>query len=431
MAVNALNPYMQGRQMGMNRPYAPIQAGAKVGVDQLMANRQANALTPTRTQGQNTQLVNIDPAKDIRATADANRLDLRAQMNNDAAMDTERFRQETMDARAIRNNEFTEEQNKLNRELERQQLEAQLDNQRIMQEALFKSREELQDDAQDFQMSIEEKRLANSLKLAGVNSKNAIELAQIRGGFQIAATTAELGQRAEEAREKIKIMRAELKQKKESAEADRKAMLQGKVIDQSAATGRTAMQIEMAEKELDWQQKMFEAEQKLASSKLEQQTTDRKEFSKNVGQVADEYAKWKATGLQAMRKDLQESWVKSMGASFAIKNPELFIKGDPPVQIPMRSGRSKTLNQEWVNTLMANLDDGHKQHFYENVEKVVSERDAEFYKLVLNYMGVLSRGGIPFNLSPNALQPQTTPQPTSPAPAGPPPISPNTQKYLK
>ena len=48
-------------------------------------------------------------------------------------------------------------------------------------------------------------------------------------------------------------------------------MLQGKAIDQAGATGRTAMQIEMAEKELDWQEKMFNAEQKLAQDKFDQQ----------------------------------------------------------------------------------------------------------------------------------------------------------------
>ena len=50
----------------------------------------------------------------------------------------------------------------------------------------------------------------------------------------MAATTAELEQRAAEAEQRFKIIH-ELKQKKEEAEKDRTAMLQGKAIDQAGA----------------------------------------------------------------------------------------------------------------------------------------------------------------------------------------------------
>ena len=49
---------------------------------------------------------------------------------------------------------------------------------------------------------------------------------------------------------------------------------------------------------------MFNAEHKLAKDRFDQQTEDRQAFGKNVGQVMDEYNKWKSSGMKVMRKDL-------------------------------------------------------------------------------------------------------------------------------
>ena len=237
----------------------------------------------------------------------------------------------------------------------------------------------------------------------------------------MAATTAELAQRASEAEQRFKIMRDELKQKKEEAEKDRTAMLQGKAIDQAGANARTAMQIEMAEKELDWQEKMFKAEHKLAKDRFNQQTEDRQAFGKNVGQVMDEYNKWKTSGMKVMRKDLRDNWVKTMGLSFALQNQQIFQKVQPDgstLTIPMQTGgRVRKLNDEWVETLLANLSPAMLRHFEQNVDEVVVQRDKDFFGLLSRYMGVAATGGLPFNPTPNALQPSQTsnPQPT-PAP---------------
>lgn len=383
-----------------------------------------NALQPRQMRGQNVGVNRYREAEDIRRNEENNRLDLRANMNNQAIAEQNRL-----------NRDFQGKEGRANREATAELTDAKIKSNELMQKALFGQQKDLQTSQQEFQLKQEDKRLANSLQLAGVNAENAKELAMIKGGFQMAATTAELGQRSTEFKQRIGIMRDELKQKKEEAEKDRTAMLQGKAIDQAGATGRTAMQIEMAEKELDWQEKMFNAEQKLAEDKFDQQKQDREAFGKNVGQVMDEYNKWKSSGMQVMREDLRDNWVKSMGLSFALRNPQIFEKVQPDgstLTIPMRAGRSKTLNNEWVETLMANLDPAMLAHFEQNVDQVVKQRDSDFFGLLSRYMGVAASGGLPFNPTPNALQPSQTsnPQPTTPPPSGPPKISPNSQKYF-
>lgn len=385
---------------------SPLQLDAR----SQMAYLMNNPLTPRQTRGQNVSVNRFDPAQDIRRNEENNRLDLRADMNNRAVAEQNRLTRD-----------FQAKQGELNRAATERNTEAQLENARVLQEGLLQSRKELQDDQQEFQLEQEDKRLANSLKLAGVNAENAIELAQIKGGFQMAATTAELAQRASEAEQRFKIMRDELKQKKEEAEKDRTAMLQGKAIDQAGANARTAMQIEMAEKELDWQEKMFKAEHKLAKDRFNQQTEDRQAFGKNVGQVMDEYNKWKTSGMKVMRKDLRDNWVKTMGLSFALQNQQIFQKVQPDgstLTIPMQTGgRVRKLNDEWVETLLANLSPAMLRHFEQNVDEVVVQRDKDFFGLLSRYMGVAATGGLPFNPTPNALQPSQTsnPQPT-PAP---------------
>lgn len=398
-----------------------------------------NALQPRQTRGQNVGVNRFREAEDIRRNTENNRLDLRSNMNNEAkALEGSKQR------------EFLGQEGEANRAATQANTDARIKSNELMQKSLFTQQERLQDDQQEFQLKAQDKRLANSLELAGLSSDSAKELAQIRGGFQIATTTAEIGQRAAEAKKRFSLMRKELKQKKTEAKKDREAMLQGKVVDQAGATVRSAMQYEMAESELEFQEKMFTAEQKLAQDKFDQQKTDREAFGKNVGQVMDEYNKWKSSGMQVMREDLRDNWVRGMGLSFASRNQQIFKKIQPDgstVTIPMRSGREKKINEEWVDTLLANLDPSMLAHFEQNVDQVVRQRDSDFFGLLSRYMGVAATGGLPFNPTPNALQPAqaSNPQPArgkgrgrgrgegrgATPPSGPPKISPNSQKYFK
>ena len=316
---NALNPYMQGRQAGMARPYAQIQSGGKVGVDALMAARQANAITPTVTQGRNVQMVNIDPARDIRANTDANRLDLRARMNNDATMDMETLRQDRSDSRSASNNEFSATENALNRTAQADEAEATRANTRVLQKGLFSHQSSEGGLDRTHSLSIEDKRLANALKLAGVNSDNAIEIATIRGGIAIAQTTAELGMRSEEAAQRFKIVRKELKDRKAQSDADRTSREGEGKKDRDAGVTRTAMSgaytmagkamdFERAEAELDWREKMFNAEHKLKEREFKLKETARDNFSDSTGKIVSEYTKWRTTGSKTMREDLKNQW---------------------------------------------------------------------------------------------------------------------------
>jgi hypothetical protein len=175
-----------------------------------MAARQANAMTPTVTQGRNVQMVNIDPARDIRATADANRLDLRARMNNDAAMDMEAYRQQSSDARALTNNEFNAEQNSLNRELDRQQLEAQLENNRILQagQQEYQGREKQLD--REFEASESDKRIGANLEALGISNEHA----KVMQGLDISSrekmTFEELNTRVDLANKEIALKEKEI-----------------------------------------------------------------------------------------------------------------------------------------------------------------------------------------------------------------------------
>ena len=127
--------------------------------------------------------------------------------------------------------------------------------------------------------------------------------------------------------------------------------------------------------------------------------------------------------------------MKSMGLSFALRNPQIFEKVQPDgstLTIPMRAGRSKNPNNEWVETLMANLD-LMLAHFEQNVDQVVKQRDSDFFGLLSRYMGVAASGGSPFQ--PNSQcynhHKQATPQPTTPPPSGPPKISSTPQKVFQ
>lgn len=207
---NALNPYMQGRQAGMARPYAQIQSGGKIGVDALMAARQANAITPTVTQGRNVQMVDIDPARDIRATADANRLDLRARMNNDATMDMESYRQQSQDARALTNNEFNAEQNALNRELSRKQLEAQLENNRILQDTRLLSEGKEKQLDREFQASESDKRIGANLEALGISNEHAKVMQGLDINSREKMTFEELNTRVDLANKEIALKEKEI-----------------------------------------------------------------------------------------------------------------------------------------------------------------------------------------------------------------------------
>jgi hypothetical protein len=417
---NALNPYMQGKQAGMARPYAQIQSGGKVGVDALMAARQANAMTPTVTQGRNVQMVNIDPARDIRATADANRLDLRARMNNDAAMDMEAYRQQSSDARALTNNEFTAEQNKLNRELDEQQLEAQLANTRVLQGALFNQQSGESQKDRLHSLSIEDKRLANTLQIAGVNSENAIELATIRGGIAIAQTTAELGQRAAEAAQRFKVARKELKARKDQSDADRtsreseaaadrSASLQGIAMRGAYSMAGKAMDFEIAEAELEWREKMFNAEHTLKKREFKLKETARDAFSDSAGAVVAEYDKWQSTGSKTMTENLRNQWVRTHGVNYARQgNLEggVNLKDAQGNILTPFTGKSGRLDQKWVNALFASLDDNAKSHYSSSVTDVVTARDREFSNLLMRYLGSAAASGTSVNIPPNSLQPR-------------------------
>lgn len=417
---NALNPYMQGRQAGMARPYAQIQSGGKIGVDALMAARQANAITPTVTQGRNVQMVDIDPARDIRATADANRLDLRARMNNDAAMDMESYRQQSQDARALTNNEFNAEQNRLNRELDERQLEAQLANTRVLQKGLFSQQSGESQKDRTHSLSIEDKRLANALQIAGVNSENAIELATIRGGIAIAQTTAELGQRAAEAAQRFKVARKELKARKSQsdadrtsresvAEADRSAALQGTAMRGAYSMAGKAMDFEIAEAELAWRERMFNAEHKLKKREFKLKEGARDNFAESAGAVVAEYDKWQSTGSKTMTEDLRNQWVRTHGLSYARQgNLEggVNLKDAQGNTVTPFTGKSGKLDQNWVNALFASLDDNAKSHYSSSVTDVVTARDREFSNLLMRYLGSAAASGASVNIPPNSLQPK-------------------------
>ena len=166
-----------------------------------------NALQPRQMRGQNVGVNRFREAEDIRRNTENNRLDLRANMNNQAVAEQNRL-----------NRDFQAQEGQANREATAALTKEKLRSNELMQQALW-SAKDLQTSQQEFPASARRyKRLANSLQLAGVNAENAKELAMIKGGFQMAATTAELGQRADEFKQRIGIMRDELKQKKEQAE---------------------------------------------------------------------------------------------------------------------------------------------------------------------------------------------------------------------
>ena len=423
-ANSLLAQFNSGRAATQALPAQVETASLQMDPRAQMAYLGNNPLTPRQTRGQNVGISTYREAEDIRRNRENNRLDLRANMNNQAkALEGDRQRK------------FLAEEGEANRAATQKLTDAKLEHNRLMQEALFGQQKDLQTSQQEFQLKQEDKRLANSLQLAGVNSENAIELAQIRGGFQMATTTAELGQRASEAKERFFLMREELAQKKSEAQKDREAMLQGKAIDQAGATGRTAMQIEMAEKELDWQEKMFNAEQKLARDKFEQQNADKENFSKSAGEVLGEYNTWTTTGIKAMREDLTDTFVKSHGLAHAARlNGNGRAEFEVPdgaggtIMIEPFTGKSGKLNPVWTRELLTRLDEFGRADFASKVDDIVNQRDADFASLIMKYLNSAAATGTSINLPANSLQPRI--QQPQEQPVGPQPLTPEEQKRL-
>ena len=437
--ANALNPYMQGRQMGMNRPYAQINSGGKVGVDQLMAARQANAINPTVTQGRNVQMVNIDPAKDIRASADANRLDLRARMNNDAAMDMERFRQQTMDERALFNNQFTAEQNELNRELQKRQLDATLENNRLLQDSkqTFQGKESQKQ--REFLASESDKKIGADMEALGMRNDFAMKLAEFEGGIrtaindkqlstQVSLAEKEIALKEKEIQSRITMLEKELSVKVSEGDKNRKAdkELQDARIasgeKEGAANRKTQTDINTANNQnrlavgkqsqlaslnelkenLAFKRQELKAMQDMKQAELDDKYAQSQAFGATVARANENWQKWETQGKADYRKQKENAYMNKYGmqAIQAIQGG-----GDGSIQtqsgvlqptIQDRNG-NEVMNPQWVERArsMILMDATQRSVYSAEVDRAVEQRDQANYRIWEAYQTTSAKAGIP------------------------------------
>lgn len=444
--MNALNPYMQGRQAGTARPYAPIQAGGKIGVDALMAARQANAITPTVTQGRNVQKINIDPARDIRATGDANRLDLRARMNNDATMDMEAMRQTSQDARALTNNEFTAGQNNLNRKLEKQQLEAQHENNRLLQKGQFSENQK----DRTFEASESDKRIDADLERLGISNTHAKDMQGLDITSREKMTYAELNTRVgiankqldlqlKELNEKIALEEKKLTSQETQSDKDRTSRenMQGKEI--KSAEGMQDERIESAEgegnanrktqedinsannanrvavgkqsdlaslnrmkEELTFKRSELKAMQDIKKAERDDKFAQGQAFGATVARKNEDWSKWQTQGKAEYRQSAEDSYMNKFGVG-AIQTIQNGGDGtiDTPngplkPMIPDRTGQM-IINPAWVNVARNKIlqDPTQRSTYAAEVDRRVDRRDEANYRIWEAYQTTSARNGIP------------------------------------
>lgn len=425
--------------MGMNRPYAQIQSGGKVGVDQLMAARQANAITPTVTQGRNVQMVDIDPAKDIRANAEANRLDLRARMNNDANMDMERFRQNTMDERALVNNQFTAEQNDLNRELQKRQLDAQLENNRLLQDSKQTFQGEESEKQRNFLATESDKKLAADMEALGIRNEHALTMQGLDISSREKLTFEELNTRVDIANKEITLREKEIQSRITMLEKELNVKVSEGDKDRKAEKENQTARIESAEKEgaanretqtdlntannqnrldvgkqsqlaslkelqqnLKFKRDELKAMKDIKKAERDDKYAQSQAFGATVARANENWQKWETQGKADYRTQKEEAYMNKYGVQAIV---EIQNGGDGSIITesgtlsptkPDRNG-NEVMNEQWIERArsMILMDATQRSVYSAEVDRAVEKRDETNYNIWAAYQTTSARNGIP------------------------------------
>ena len=384
---NALSPFMQGRSMGVTRPYTPIQSGGQMSTEALMAYNNANALRPTQTQGRNNTLVNVDPAFDIRANSEANRMDLREKMSQDASMARELSRQEHGASEGV-----------LNRAAQQDATNAQMAHTQAMQDAMLTFRGQegqagrthekgLQDDAIASREKIALDETAKRLELAGLNNTAAKELAGIRGSWSRATNWDSVNANYQQGMARIKAMEKD-----------------------------TDNRNERAKEQLEWEKKVYGWDYHHEKAKYDDSEKGRKEFAKTAGQVWKEYQDWTnppagggKSGMQRFRDDANKWWFENEGLGHVIRinqttggtgaalkkldsaGQEVFV--EPTIKDA--NGNSKP-NPEWIRMAkqLVLSDPNGAIAWTQSVDQRVKDRDTAMLQNLVRFQGAAANAGI-------------------------------------
>lgn len=429
---NALNPFMAGRQMGVSRPYAQIKAGGGMSPAQFNALNLSNTINPRQVQLVQSQFQNIDPASDVRRQYVEDRSDLRQNMINQAnALEGDKQR------------DFQAEQGALNRASTEKLTDAQLRNAIALEDLRIAGRKDLQDDAQAFTLTRDQKLADQQLKLAGVNNEARFRIAQFNGEISRANTTdtlrslesrhsqtidvqlKDLNQRLVEVKAKIasseKIASDRNETQKEIATAgneSRERMATQSVTAQKeiAAAGNESRE-KIAEGRLEAERARIQlgidelthrknidghninikkAELELRENAQQYSQAQRIQFGQDVARAQQEYADFRNNKLPRIREQKRDQWIRDNGFAIANANPEAFVDADGN-KLRERIGASGRMNPLWMRKVMeiTSGDQYYSASFKASVDDYIQKLESEHLSILAGYQRFAASAGIP------------------------------------
>lgn len=325
MAVpNALNSsYMEGRSMGMAKPYAQIQSGAQMGPRELLAYNNANTLGPIQQrQARNNALVNVDPAFDIRENSQQNRMDLREKMGQDASLE-----------RQLQQQVFTADQGEKNRQATREATEAQMKSTAALQAGMLQSREREGQAGRQSAERMATQEISSRMTVAGLDRSSAESIANLRGQISRANNWESVNATYQTAMARITQM------EKDSKRLD-----------------------DRAKEQLKFEKKRIEDDLAFEREKYDASEEGKKDFGQTLGRVWNEYREWSVppvgggkSGKEKYREQEDEAWFRGEGLGFLMEanNQTAEIVDPNGKQIPMfikKGGpkSQKVMNPEWL-----------------------------------------------------------------------------------
>jgi hypothetical protein len=456
--ADALNPYMAGRQMGVGRQYAPIQSGGGMSAAQFMAANQANALTPRQTMGRNVEMIDIDPAVDIRRTAENNRLDLRARMDNDAR---------ARDARL--NREFQGKENEASRALQAEQNRLEREQNLLLQERNQSFEKWMQSDRQNFQggqndlnraheVSLVNQRLQGDLQKIGIQNDFAEKITILEGDIRSAQTDKELEakfkmldkeieQQNKDLDARISMFNKEQERIQSEGAANRKSQesMQTERIEATSREGELNRQstekinsennnnrllvermgqlgqMERLKEELTFKREEMNSLKELKKAELDDKYSNSQAFGATVARQNERWDKWDiGGGRESFRRSVEDQFFNEQGIGIIAGltgGTGAIDAGDGKTIEPMKRGRDgkEYLNPLWVSKAkqLMQTDNNAKASYYGAVTQRVNERESSLFKTWSAYQDAAARNGIPVQ-SVNPLTPNPTSTPPIP-----------------
>jgi hypothetical protein len=377
-------------------------------------------------------------------------------MNNDANMDMERFRQETMDERALVNNQFTSEQNDLNRELQKRQLDAQLENNRLLQKGQQEFQGQESQKQRNFLATESDKKIASDMEALGIRNEHASAMQGLDISSREKLTFEELNTRVDiankeialrekEIQSRISMLEKELNVKASEGDKNRQAEKENQAAriasgeKEGAANRKTQTDLNTAnnqnrldvgkqsqlaslkelQQNLKFKRDELQAMKDIKKAERDDKYAQSQAFGSTVARANETWQKWETQGKADFRTQKENAYMNKYGmqAIQAIQGG-----GDGAIQtesgvlqptIQDRNG-NEVMNPQWIERArsMILMDATQRSVYSAEVDRAVEKRDETNYNIWAAYQTTSAKAGIPT-------------QSTTPLTPGSSPINPN------